>query len=171
MASWESIVSAWDWVGRVFTIPVVLAAACAVYLSLSGVLPVLLRLGNLRRRKIAIFAKGDASKSLVALFEDARLFKARNIIPILSEADFGRAEVATVYVVHWPDWPNEFGGIVERKNDQTPLIVYAPQGQGPLTPDAVLLLERQRNVVLTNFRGRLLNDVVTSFITTAYEKR
>jgi hypothetical protein len=108
---------------------------------------------------------------LVALFRDAKLFKERNIIPISSDGDFGRAEAASVYVVHWPDWQDNFANIVERKSDQTALVVYAPQGQGVLTPAAVSLLERQRNVVVANFRGRLLNDVVTSFITTAYEKR
>lgn len=171
MMSWECVVSVWDWVGRVFTIPVALAAIYALYLSFFGVLPVLLRLGNLRRRKIAIFAKGDASASLVSLFEDAKLFKRKNIIPILSAADFGRADPATIYVVHWPDWPDDFANIVQRKSDQTALVVFAPQGQGLLTPEAILLLERERNVVLANFRGRLLNDVVSSFITTAYEKR
>jgi hypothetical protein len=125
----------------------------------------------LRRRKIAVFAKGDVSRSLVASLADAGLFKQKNIIAVTDEADFGRADPATVFVVFWPDWPDQLEQIVARKADTTALIVYAPQTQEQLPAEALALLERHRNVVLTSFRGRLLNDVVGSFITTAYEKR
>ena len=33
------------------------------------------------------------------------------------------------------------------------------------------LLDKKRNVVVNNFRGRLLNDIVVSMITTSYEKK
>lgn len=161
----------WQLANDLSTVVFVIGLAIAIYLFFSGMLPVLWRLGNLRRRKIAIFAKGDASRSLVSLFVDARLFNPKNIIPITSVADFGRSDAATVYVAHWPDWQDDLQDIVERKSDQTPLVVYAPHGDPPLPAGALMLLDRHRNVVLTNFRGRLLTDVVSSFITTAYEKR
>lgn len=142
------------------------------YLCVSGFLPVLIRLGNgLRKRKIAIFAKGAALESLEALFSDSKLFNIKNIIRISESGDFGRAEDASVFLVHWPDWPAEFDQIVARKNDRTALVVYAPQGKGFLPEAAITLLEQHRNVVLANLRGRLLNDIVVSLITTAYEKR
>ena len=167
--SWTAIV--WGALNDISTVVFVVAAGYAFYLWASGVLPVLYRLGNLRKRKIAVFAKGDAAKSLLDLFADARLFKDKNIISITSAADFGRADDATVFVVHWPDWENDLDNIVARKSDQTPLIVYAPKSGNPLPDEAMLLLDQNRNVVLANFRGRLLNDVVASFVTTAYEKR
>jgi len=148
------------------------AAIYAAYLCVSGFLPVLIRLGNgLKKRKIAIFAKGDAAESLAVLFEDSKLFSTKNIIRIADNGDFGRAEDASVFLVHWPDWPDDFDSIVAKKGDRTPLVVYAPQGKGFLPEASIALLERHRNVVLANLRGRLLNDVVISLITTAYEKR
>jgi hypothetical protein len=169
MPEWLDAV--WTFAENVATFVFVVGGAYAAYLWFIGVIPVLFRLGNLRKRKIAIFAKGDASGSLSALFADAKLFNKRNIIPITSVADFGRAEKATIFVVHWPDWTGDLAQILARKSDETPLIVYAPQIADPIPPAAVAVLDEQRHVVVTNFRGRLLNDVVGSFITTAYEKR
>jgi hypothetical protein len=161
---------AWEIAGDISTVVFVVGFAYAIYLFASGALPVLFRLGNLRRRKIAVFAKGDASTSLVALLADAGLFNRKNIIAVADAADFGRVDAATIFVVFWPDWKEQLEQIVARKADTTALIVYAPQTQEQLSGDALTLLERHRNVVLTNFRGRLLNDIVGSFITTAYEK-
>lgn len=157
-----------------FVSPLIVGATVlyATYLCVSGFLPVLIRLGNgLKKRKIAIFAKGAALESLEALFNDSKLFSAKNIVRITQTGDFGRAEDASVFLVYWPDWQQDFGRIVALKHDRTALVVYAPQGQGFLPNEAIALLEEHRNVVLANLRGRLLNDVVVSLITTAYEKR
>lgn len=147
------------------------AAVYGGYLCISGFLPVLIRLGNgLKKRKIAIFAKGAAFDSLQALFDDSKLFSSKNIVRVTSESDFGRSEGATVFLVHWPDWTQDMAKIIQRKKDATALVVYAPQGAGFIPPETMLLLEQHRNVVVANLRGRLLNDVVVSLITSGYEK-
>ncbi len=158
-----------DWASLVFSGAVVIAG---VYVTVTGFLPVLWRLGNgLRKRKIAIFAKDGALTSLKALFADSKLFNTKNIIEVAHGGDFGRSEDATVFLVYWPDWQNEMPEIIRRKKDGTALIVYAPQGQGFVPPETIALLEQHRNVVLANLRGRLLNDIVVSLITSGYEKK
>lgn len=128
-------------------------------------------MGNgLTKRKIAIFAKGDALSSLTALFEDSDLFDVKNVIPITDVRDFGRAEKASIFLVYWPDWTDSISQILSRKGDRTGLIIFAPQRSGFLPDEVIAELEKHRNVVLANLRGRLLNDVVTSLITTGYEK-
>lgn len=142
------------------------------YLCISGLLPVLIRLGNgLRKRRIAIFAKGDALDSLEALIGDSKLFAAKNVTRIASVGDFGRAEDASVFLVYWPDWQQELAQIIAKKADRTALVIYAPQGHGFIPPESMALLEQHRNVVLANLRGRLLNDIVVSLITSGYEKK
>lgn len=151
---------------------VVGGALYAAYLCVSGFLPVLIRLGNgLRKRRIAIFAKGDALQSLEALIGDSKLFASKNVIRIASAGDFGRAEDASVFLVYWPDWQQEMPQIVAKKGDRTALVIYAPQGQGFVPAETMALLEQHRNVVLANLRGRLLNDIVVSLITSGYEKK
>ena len=149
------------------------AVGYGIYLWARGSLPALIRLGSgLARRRIAIFAKPASLESLTALLADSRLFRSTNMIGIPTRNDFGRADSASVLLIHFPDWEqNELESIVSNKPDSTPLVVYAPQSAGRVPDEFIQLLESQRNVVLTNFRGRLLNDIVISLITSSYEKR
>lgn len=160
-----------DWAGYLATVVVLVTAIRVAILWARGVLPVLLRLGSgLANRKIAVFAKGDEQNSLVELLGDSGLFKASNIIGVRSDADFGRAEAATVFLVYWPDWTDSLPSIINMKSDNTALVVYAPQNRGRIPDEALTELNKKRNVVVNNFRGRLLNDLVSCLITTSYEK-
>lgn len=161
-----------DILGHISTLLVILSAIVATTLCFRGFVPVLIRLGNgLWKRKIAIFAKSDALVSLDNLLHDSKLFNHTNVLRIPSESDFGIAENASIFLVFWPDWKDEVEKILSRKKDTTALIVYAPQEQGPIPGPVMHMLEKHRNVVVNNFRGRLLNDIVTSMITTGYEKK
>lgn len=172
MDGWELAKQAFDVAKLVSPIIVAGATGYAIYLCVTGFVPVLIRLGNgLKKRKIAIFARGDALGSLEALFADSKLFNTKNIIRVSDRGDFGRAEDATVFLVYWPDWTDHITDIVRQKKDGTALIVYAPQAAGFIPPDTIALLEQHRNVVLANLRGRLLNDVVVSLITSGYDKK
>ena len=163
-----------DLVGLASALFVVGAALATLYAWFTGLLPVLYRLGlGLSRRRVAIFAKGDALRSLRELLADSQLFKPGNLQGISTLGDFGRGEAASVYLVHYPDWADgsQIEELIRMKPDATPLILYAPQAGGRVSEDVLRALERQRNAVLCNFRGRLLNDLVVSMITTSYEKK
>lgn len=137
--------------------------------TLSGILPVLIRLGRgLGKRQIAIFAKGDRLQSLKVLLLDSKLFKEKNIKEVTSVCDMGRAEGITVFLVFWEDWKDDIDHILQEKTDCTALIVYAPVALGNIPQERMSRIGEQRNVTVTNFRGRLLNDIVVSMITTSY---
>ena len=137
--------------------------------TISGILPVLMRLGRgLAKRQIAIFAKGDKLRSLKDLLLDSKLFKSKNIRVITSVSDLGRAEGITVFLVIWDDWKDDIDQILNEKNDSTALIVYAPMDLGDIPQEKMCQIGEQRNVTVTRFRGRLLNDIVVSMITTSY---
>jgi hypothetical protein len=72
--------------------------------------------------------------------------------------------------VYWPDWKAELIDIAQMKRDSVALVVYAPQEHGPIPKDTMAAIERSRNVIVNNFRGRLLNDIIVSMITTSYER-
>jgi len=158
--------------GYFSTLLVIVSALVATWLCFRGFVPVLIRLGNgLRRRKIAVFAKNDALVSLTNLLRDSKLFNHTNVLQIPSESDLGIVEDASVFLVYWPDWKDQIEKILSYKKDGVALIVYAPQEQGPIPTPIMHMLEKHRNVVVNNFRGRLLNDIVVSMITTSYEKK
>jgi hypothetical protein len=54
------------------------------------------------------------------------------------------------------------------KDDATPLIVYCPRTDRISNAD-MEKIDGHRNTAISNFRGRLLNDIVTAMITTSYE--
>jgi len=159
-----------DWVGRVTALIFLLTLAFGIYAWAKGIIPALIRLGNgLSRRRIAIFAKGDHLRSLESLLLDSKLFYKKNVIDISSESDFGRAEQATLYLIFWHDWQDKIAEILNTKKDTTALVVYAPQDLGRIPEDKLKELNGRRNVTVVNFRGRLLNDIVISMMTTSYQ--
>lgn len=138
-----------------------------------GIFPVLIRLGNgLAKRNVAIFAKSDNFTVLNNLLTGSALFSKKNIVSITQEGDIGEAErvKATVYLLQWEDWADSYQKVLNKIPDGCALIIYAPH-PSKIPNDDIAVLALQRNVTVTNFRGRLLNDIVTSMITTGYERK
>ncbi len=159
-------------VGMVESVLFIAALSYGVFLWTRGIFPALLRLGNgLAKRNIAIFGATENSASLKRLLIDSGLFRAKNILAIAKPEDIGVAERASVYLVFWPDWADRIGQILNKKPDGCALIVYAPRDRGPIPENLMKELDGHRHTAVTNFRGRLLNDIVTAMITTSYEQR
>lgn len=158
-------------VGTIQTVVFITLAVYAIMLWVKGIAPVLYRLGNgLANRKIAIFAKGDNRSSLKSLLLDSGLFKDKNIVEISGPHDLGKAEEASVYLLFWHDWAKDIDEILGKKPDKCALIVYAPYHMDRIPNDQMANLDGKRHTAVTQFRGRLLNDIVTSMITTHYKK-
>lgn len=159
-------------IGHISTLIVIATALLALWSWFKGILPAVIRLGvGLSKRDITIFAKSEMSESLKNLLLDSGLFKEKNINLITSEKDFGKAENGTIFLVYWPNWTENFSDIIAKKKDSTALLLYAPRDGGAVSNDALKMLDNNRNTTLVNFRGRLLNDVILSLITTSYEKK
>lgn len=164
------------YVGIVESIILIIGFLWVIVMWFKGIAPALYRLGNgLARRKVAVFAKGDKLSSLRNLLLDSKLFSKNNIIEISSETDLGKAEDASVYLLSWLDWNNNLEEVLNKKPDKVPIIVYAPHDNsredgGRIPNDVMQAIDNKRNAAVTNFRGRLLNDIVTAMITTIYQK-
>jgi hypothetical protein len=166
----ESVIKILDTLGYIATVVVIVAFLRHLYLWVTGITPALTRLGKgLASRKIAIFAKNDDFNSLKSLLIDSDLFKERNIIQI-TEKEIKKAKEFSLFLIHWKNAKDFLDSILSVKDDTTALIVYAPQDEGLLSPEEIKKINLHRNVVLVNMRGRLLNDIIISLITTSYEK-
>jgi len=156
-----------DWASYPSTVIVIILFIAGIITWIAGISPALYRLGNgLAKRKIAVFAKGDNVSSLKSLLTDSKLFKQKNIFEITSKTDIGKADDASVYLVFWNDWKDDISEILNKKPDKCPMVVYAPYSDGRIPDDQMINLDGKRHTAVTNFRGRLLNDIVTSMITT-----
>ncbi|MBN8520311.1 MAG: hypothetical protein J0L77_00240 [Alphaproteobacteria bacterium] len=155
-------------VGSTATLLAILGFSYTVWLVVRGVLPVWYRLGiGLSRRKIAIFAASEFT-SLSNMLEDSKIFERKNIIQI-HKNDLSKAENETVFLIHWNEYKDKIDEILNYKRDGTALIVYAPQNEGRINQSDMDKITYHRNTVVVNFRGRLLNDILTSLITTSFK--
>lgn len=165
----NNIISVLDILGYISTVIVVVSFFTFSLLWFKGILRVLLRLGNgLVNKKIAIFAKGDNEKSLKDLLLDSELFRPNNLIGITSEKDLGRSENCSLFLVFWADYKESIKKILEKKSDNNALVIYSTE---KICDEDLKKISEHRNVSVVNFRGRLLNDIISFLMSTSYEKK
>ena len=156
-------------VGGLTTLLAVVGLLYTIYLFTKGLLPVWYRLGmGLAKRQIAVFAT-DEFANLKGMFVDSRLFTPKNIVQI-DRQSMKKAESATLLLVHWKPFEANFRRNTGLKRDSDAMIIYAPQKEGFIDDASLTKINSERNAIIVNFRGRLLNDIFTSMITTSYEK-
>lgn len=157
--------------GGISIIIVLASFLFTMFLTAKGILPILFRLGMaLSKRKIAIFALHHKFESLKQILVDSKIFSAANIIQIPSDS-LRKAEKYTIFLVYWKDFQHQIDEILKLKRDSTALIIYAPQDEGKIKLRNLNDINTHRNSIVVNFRGRLLNDILISMITTGFEQR
>jgi hypothetical protein len=135
-----------------------------------GITPILFRLGvALWIRRIAIFGSTEAYTRIRASLKDSNLFKEKNIVHITAD-NIDKAKDETIFLVDWETFGNQIDQVFSaRKNHQTAIVIYAKPASIP--NDKMNDIANRANTVVVNFRGRLLNDILTSLITTSYERK
>ncbi len=160
------ILDVWDWADIFSHVAAFVLGACAIVLVAMGIVRVLFRMSwALSKNKIAIFSNVNGFDNIRQVLVDSGLFKKKNIHHI----DQGRVMAAAsmdLFVLHWPCFKEKIDDVLSIKKDAVGLVVYAPQEDGRVTEDNIEKLNQHRNVALVNFRGRLLQDVFVSTITT-----
>lgn len=140
-----------------------------IVLVARGVIPVWYRLGiGLSKRKIAIFSSLENFENIKASLIDSKIFKEKNIVHItLNNID--KAKDQTIFLVDWETFEQKIEQVFSAtKNDQTAIVIYAKPASIP--QDKMNDIANRANTVVVNFRGRLLNDILTSLITTIYRR-
>ncbi len=160
-----------DWIGYASTAYVILQVIGLMIAIWKGILPSLFRLGiGLSKRKIAILANSEMGNSLRDLLVDSGLFQNKNVFIVSNKKDIGKLERVNSILMHWESWKDTYESVLNVKTDGCSLIIYAPADEGKISEECYKELDEKRNVIVTNFRGRLLNDIVNSMITSGYVK-
>lgn len=134
-----------------------------------GITPIVFRLGiALWKRKIAIFGSTEVFESIKTSLTDSKVFKEQNIVHIQSD-NIDKAKDETIFLVDWETFGDKIEQVFSaRKNHQTAIVVYAKPASIP--QEKMSDIANRANTVVVNFRGRLLNDILTSLITTSYDR-
>jgi hypothetical protein len=159
-----------DTYGRVATAIVLLTVTWRILLYIRGVVPVSIRAGRIRQNKVAIFADSNNYNELKSSLGSTKLFREGNFVEINTAGDIAACEDCDVFVMCWADFENDIDAILSRKTARKGLIVYAPfPVQVP--PDGMNKLKNHNFVTLTNFRGRLITDLLAMAIVIRYAKK
>lgn len=160
-----------DNIGRIGGVIAVLGFFYAVYLWWRGIWPVLIRLGHgFAKRKVTILADHETSLVLKSMLIDSGLFQKGNIGEI-SIKDCKTLQSRSLILAQWSYIADNINELIEVKDSSTALIVYAPPSEGDVDVLSKGLICNERNSILVNSKGRLMNDLVSSLITTDEKKR
>jgi len=119
-------------------------------------------------KKGSYFGSVEIFESLKNSLIDSNIFKKKNIIHISSD-NIDKAKDETIFLVDWETFGDKIEQIFSaRKNHQTAIVIYAKPASIP--QEKMNDIANRANTVVVNFRGRLLNDILTSLITTSYDR-
>lgn len=153
----------------IFQVLRIAVALCVVFSIVSLIYSLFYHLGrNLKKRKIAIFSSRETFESLSGYLMDSNIFKQKNIVHI-EKNNIEKAKHETMYIVEWKTLGEDIDKIFGmRPSLQTPVVIYAQPGEIPR--EKMGEISARANTVVVNARGRLLNDVFVSMMTSGYKK-
>lgn len=117
-------------------------------------------------RKIFIFASLSQFWIYKNLLMDSGIFSEKKLIHINLPSEIDKAKDWTVFLLDWENCKDHIDEVLRIKNDTTALIVHAKPWSIP--HDIMDKIWNKRNTVVVNFTWRLLNDLLTSMVTTSY---
>jgi len=137
----------------------------------AGVFLVFKRLGLGRwYRKVLIIGSASETSSLKKDLIDSDVFRAKNI----SEAD-GRnlsdvKDASLILLDYWSLNENQVSVVLANKQKSAGLVVYSPMGKSRIPDDISERINNEPFTTLVNMRGRLVNDLLITLMSTSYEK-
>ena len=141
-----------------------------------GIAPLLWRLGYGRWfRKIAIVANDEFYNNLKNDLADSRIFRENNISQITAN-NLAKIKDHYLLLVHYQSFTEEnIKNILADKKSEAGMVIYYPEFSTKegrmISEEMIKQINYRENTTIVNFRGRLLNDIVTTLITTSYEKK
>ncbi len=175
MAPIQFLQSFIDIVGVATTVFGILLFIWAVASWCMGVFPLFLRLGFGRwTRKIAIVAKDEEYASLKSDLIDTGIFREKNVYQIKS-GSLAKVKDTTLALVHYQSFSeSEINTILANKKANAGFVFYFPEFTPPtivIPQEMMKAINNQQFTTIVNMRGRLVNDIVTTLLSTSYEKR
>lgn len=133
-----------------------------------GITPIILKFGMaLKKSKVAIFATADAFASLqTTVVESGVLPKGR--LSQITPDNMAHASSHQIFLVDWESFGEHIDEIFQvRANTKKAIVIFAkPQ---TIPHEKMEDIANRPHTVVVNFRGRLLNDILTSLVTTSYD--
>jgi hypothetical protein len=133
-----------------------------------GITPLVLRIGKaIWLRKVGIIGSIEAFSSLKDSITDTNLFKTKNVFHIPLD-NIEKVRDYTILLVDWESVGSQIDQVFsKRRSYNTAVLIFAKPGTIP--QDKMNEIANKSNTVVVNFKGRLLNDILNSLITTSFD--
>lgn len=139
---------------------------------LTGVSLVMKRLGLGRwYRKVLIVGKESETKSLRRDLEDSGVFRKSNIDEVDGRNLTDIKQASLILLDYWSLTEGQVSTVLANKQKQAGLVVYSPMGKGRIPDEISATINNEPFTTLVNMRGRLVNDLLITLISTSYDKK
>lgn len=169
----EAVKAFLEIVGLITTAFAVLAFFAAVVAWVLGISPLLYRLGLGRwHRKITVLADGNNFASLRDDLVSSGVFRAKNIDHVTNKS-LAKVKDSNLLLIDYGSFSDQnMKTIIKNKKSSAGMIVYFPDfSPNNRVPDDIMkLINDEPHSVLVNFRGRLINDILITLLSTSYDK-
>jgi len=134
------------------------------------------RLGlGLRRRKIGIAADTENFSTLKTDLVSSGIFRENNIKHI-TKGHLATVKNHSLVIVHYKSFcAEDIKQMLGDKESTCGMVFYFPEfdpaAGNRISNDMFQEIVRRENTTVVNFRGRLLNDIINTIITTSYQKK
>lgn len=149
---------------------IILVLICCRYL-----ISVAKRFGlGLWKRQIAIITSDtNLVNSLKADLTSTGFIRAGNVVHISIEnlKDLPGYSIAVIDYGSFLGDKGQLCNFIEQMDSSVGIVLYCRPEHGRLSDELMQKINNSSRVILTNFRGRLVNDVISSLVSTPYEKK
>ncbi|PIP56228.1 hypothetical protein COX05_04175 [candidate division WWE3 bacterium CG22_combo_CG10-13_8_21_14_all_39_12] len=165
-----TFISTVGFVTTVLSVVIILTALISWFL---GIYPLLKRFGLARwKRNIAIAADDDPYNSLKNDLTKAEVFREKNIYQIKKNSLSQIKDSSLVLIDYQSFSEDEIKTILRNKQNKAGFIFYFPEFEpaNTMIPKEMLIeINNEPFTTVVNFRGRLINDIVVTMISTSYD--
>ena len=158
-------------VGMITTTAMIFGGIALFFGWFLGVFLVMKRLGLGRwYRKILIISTNDGGQTLKKDLVDSGVFREKNVT---IANDNSLADIKDSDLILYDYWklPGCIDEVLRNKQKRAGLIVYSPANNQRMSADVVEMVNKEPFTVLVNMRGRLVNDILITLMSTSYDKK
>lgn len=137
-----------------------------------GIWPLMKRFGLGRwYRKVLIVGKESETKSLRRDLEDSGVFRKSNIDEVDGRNLADIKQASLILLDYWSLTEGQVSTALANKQKQAGLVVYSPMGKGRIPDEISATINNEPFTTLVQMRGRLVNDLLITLISTSYDKK
>lgn len=117
-----------------------------------------------------IVSTNDGGQTLKKDLVDSGVFREKNVTVA---NDNSLADIKDNDLILYDYWelPECINDVLRNKQKGAGLIVYSPANNKRMPVDVVEMINKEPFTVLVNMRGRLVNDILVTLMSTSYDKK